>query len=220
MLASTSSRPTPTAEPAFPCGSTSTSSVGRSAAARDAARFTAVVVLPTPPFWLAMVMILDMGSLACSGRDTRFSRGAQAARRRRRLSAGPGTVPPGADEGVPRGTLVASGAASILVFHVEHSGRSQELLLPGQRLETSHPPGRPWSCRGPASVRRTPVQPSHLSVAAMSRLRTSRLRHRCPAPPSRCPRHPAQAPLYRRRITSSGLNPIEPQGPHPLAQPL
>ena len=39
---------------AFPCGSPSTSRTRCSAAARLAARFTAVVVLPTPPFWLAI----------------------------------------------------------------------------------------------------------------------------------------------------------------------
>src|SRR5512133_3275154 len=43
---------------AFPCGSPSTSNTRCSAAARLAARFTAVVVLPTPPFWFAMAMIL------------------------------------------------------------------------------------------------------------------------------------------------------------------
>jgi hypothetical protein len=43
----------PTPLDAFPCGSQSMSSVRRSAVARLAARFTLVVVLPTPPFWLA-----------------------------------------------------------------------------------------------------------------------------------------------------------------------
>ena len=38
--------------------SQSMSSVGCLAAARQAARFTAVVVFPTPPFWLATAMIL------------------------------------------------------------------------------------------------------------------------------------------------------------------
>src|SRR5512141_80550 len=52
---------TPTPLDALPCGSMSTISVRRSAAAKLAARFTAVVVLPTPPFWLAMAMM--------SGRD-------------------------------------------------------------------------------------------------------------------------------------------------------
>ena len=40
----------PRPELALPCGSTSTSSTRFSAAASEAARFTAVVVLPTPPF--------------------------------------------------------------------------------------------------------------------------------------------------------------------------
>src|SRR6266480_1427867 len=37
--------------------SQSTRRVGCSAVARQAARFTAVVVLPTPPFWFATAMI-------------------------------------------------------------------------------------------------------------------------------------------------------------------
>jgi hypothetical protein len=40
------------------CGSTSTSRVGRPSSASAAARLMAVVVLPTPPFWLTMAMIL------------------------------------------------------------------------------------------------------------------------------------------------------------------
>src|SRR5205814_4358859 len=46
----------PTPLVALPCGSASTRRVLRSAVAREAARFTAVVVLPTPPFWLAIAM--------------------------------------------------------------------------------------------------------------------------------------------------------------------
>src|SRR5665647_345190 len=42
---------------AFPGGSPSTNRTCCSAAARLAARFTAVVVFPTPPFWFAMAMI-------------------------------------------------------------------------------------------------------------------------------------------------------------------
>src|SRR5215469_556516 len=38
---------------ALPCGSRSISRTRRRVAAREAARLTAVVVLPTPPFWLA-----------------------------------------------------------------------------------------------------------------------------------------------------------------------
>src|SRR3954447_16813081 len=52
---------TPTPLEALPWGSMSMSSVRRSAAARLAARFTAVVVLPTPPFWLAIAMIWGPG---------------------------------------------------------------------------------------------------------------------------------------------------------------
>jgi ABC-type dipeptide/oligopeptide/nickel transport system permease component len=45
---------------ALPWGSMSTSSTRRFIDASDAARLTAVVVLPTPPFWLAIAMILTM----------------------------------------------------------------------------------------------------------------------------------------------------------------
>ena len=44
---------TPQPMVALPCGSRSTSSTRRCVAASEAARFTAVVVLPTPPFWFA-----------------------------------------------------------------------------------------------------------------------------------------------------------------------
>src|SRR5262249_40073593 len=48
---------------AFDCGSQSTSSVLTSAAAKDEARLMAVVVLPTPPFWLATAITRPMSSL-------------------------------------------------------------------------------------------------------------------------------------------------------------
>src|SRR6266404_824086 len=51
-------RPRPLVE--FDCGSQSTSSVLTSAAASEAARLMAVVVLPTPPFWLATAMTRPM----------------------------------------------------------------------------------------------------------------------------------------------------------------
>ena len=41
---------------ALPCGSRSTSSVLAPCSVREAARLTLVVVLPTPPFWLATAM--------------------------------------------------------------------------------------------------------------------------------------------------------------------
>src|SRR6202022_1735194 len=49
------SRPSPDVE--FACGSRSTSSVGWPTSARAADRLIAVVVLPTPPFWLTTAMI-------------------------------------------------------------------------------------------------------------------------------------------------------------------
>src|SRR5439155_24396647 len=52
------SMPTPLVE--LPCGSASMSSVFRSAVASEAARFTAVVVFPTPPFWLAIAITRDI----------------------------------------------------------------------------------------------------------------------------------------------------------------
>src|SRR6266487_1421583 len=52
------SMPTPLVE--LPCGSASISSVFRSAVASEAARFTAVVVFPTPPFWFAIAITRDI----------------------------------------------------------------------------------------------------------------------------------------------------------------
>src|SRR6266404_5542198 len=49
----------PMAAVALAWESQSTRSVGCSAIARQAARFTAVVVFPTPPFWFAIAMIRD-----------------------------------------------------------------------------------------------------------------------------------------------------------------
>ena len=46
------------ADVALPCGSRSISKTFRFVATRLAAKLTAVVVFPTPPFWLAMAIIL------------------------------------------------------------------------------------------------------------------------------------------------------------------
>src|SRR5580698_7759781 len=51
-------KPSPLEE--FDCGSQSTNKVFTSAAAREAARLMAVVVFPTPPFWLATAMTRPM----------------------------------------------------------------------------------------------------------------------------------------------------------------
>ena len=51
---------TPSPDEALACESASISSTRFSSVASDAARFMEVVVLPTPPFWLAKAMILLM----------------------------------------------------------------------------------------------------------------------------------------------------------------
>src|SRR5208282_923800 len=64
MRSGSFTRPRPLVE--FDCGSQSTSRVLTSAAAKEAARLMAVVVLPTPPFWLAMAITRAM-QLVLSG---------------------------------------------------------------------------------------------------------------------------------------------------------
>src|SRR5437588_3485868 len=65
MVWSSSSRSTPSPEVALAWGSQSMRSTRRPRAARAAPRLMAVVVLPTPPFWLTTAMI-RLGTL---GRD-------------------------------------------------------------------------------------------------------------------------------------------------------
>ncbi len=50
--------PTPSPVEAFPCGSRSISSVRQPIAAIAVAILIAVVVLPTPPFWFAMAIVI------------------------------------------------------------------------------------------------------------------------------------------------------------------
>src|SRR5687767_9824840 len=61
-------RPSPEVELAW--GSRSMSRTRRSAAASDAARLMAVVVLPTPPFWFASAMTLVIVDLLSVSRGT------------------------------------------------------------------------------------------------------------------------------------------------------
>src|SRR5512135_1052496 len=60
----------PTPEEAFACGSRSTRSVFLSITEREAARLTAVVVFPTPPFWFATVRIRANTGPPFSGNTT------------------------------------------------------------------------------------------------------------------------------------------------------
>src|SRR5579871_2652974 len=59
MLGRASSRPKPRPPVVLAWGSQSINRVGRPSRARDAAKLMAVVVLPTPPFWLTTAMTLD-----------------------------------------------------------------------------------------------------------------------------------------------------------------
>src|SRR5262245_5537424 len=54
---------TPSPVDALPCGSMSTSRTRKPSSASAAATFTAVVVLPTPPFWLATAITLPIAQL-------------------------------------------------------------------------------------------------------------------------------------------------------------
>src|ERR1700682_681630 len=56
MSRSTARLSTPTPVVVFPCGSMSTTRTRRPSSASDAPRFTAVVDLPTPPFWLTIAI--------------------------------------------------------------------------------------------------------------------------------------------------------------------
>ena len=67
----------PSAVLALPCGSVSITKTFRPPRVRAAARLTAVVVLPTPPFWLATVSTRGTGG---RGHDSR-AYGSPSARR-------------------------------------------------------------------------------------------------------------------------------------------
>src|SRR6187549_2425231 len=58
---------TPSPVEALPCGSTSRTSTFSPTAARAVARLMAVVVLPTPPFWLAMARTRGWGGRSDTG---------------------------------------------------------------------------------------------------------------------------------------------------------
>src|SRR3954468_1343530 len=58
---------------ALPCGSRSTSRTRRPAWANPAARFTLVVVLPTPPFWFTTATTLAMSASALAQHEMTLS---------------------------------------------------------------------------------------------------------------------------------------------------
>ena len=142
---------------AFACGSASTRSVVRSAAARHAARFTAVVVLPTPPFWFVIVMILPTGSkqvrLREYGKDNAFPSAKQRTgagltypiRRRRAGSALESCQDIGGTERIAAQELRRGHAAPPLLLEVKQF----------QRMVRSHHQHRPSSTRTVPGVPRT-----------------------------------------------------------------
>src|SRR5215469_16973748 len=70
------SRPKPTPLEALDCGSQSTRSVRKPSEASEAARLMAVVVLPTPPFWLATAITLPtVGKSSWKRLDHGWNRG-------------------------------------------------------------------------------------------------------------------------------------------------
>src|ERR1700684_1527625 len=67
MLGGGSSRPKPRPPVVLAWGSQSMMRVGRPSRARDAAKLMAVVVLPTPPFWLTTAMTLEGFGVSAGG---------------------------------------------------------------------------------------------------------------------------------------------------------
>src|SRR5690242_15866209 len=89
---------------AFPCGSRSTTSTREPCRARQAARLTAEVVLPTPPFWLAMVMTRQAGG---RGHSCSVSPSAASAAWAWLTATGPGA-------GAPTGTWTEEGMSIVV----------------------------------------------------------------------------------------------------------
>src|SRR6516225_2039071 len=76
-------RGTPSPVEALPCGSESSNSTRSPMAARAVPRLMAVVVLPTPPFWLAMAMTREgLGSAGKRSADMGEPRDLEDAPRR------------------------------------------------------------------------------------------------------------------------------------------
>ena len=160
---------TPSAVLALPCGSRSITRIRSPCRASAAATLTAVVVLPTPPFWLAIVKTrwrAGRGSpplaAACKQphRALRLGadRGVQCRLRRPTIPAGPSPM-----------------------FHVKHPGaalpreaRRRPWVRP-RGPDSSSPPARSWrpvrypnhDSRAPAAPRRRsrvdPSSPRHIS---------------------------------------------------------
>ena len=199
--------------PAFPCGSTSTRSVRRSAAASEAARLTAVVVLPTPPFWFAMVRMRP-----CIGGGSSRSALVRSSTPPRPCpqmdpepfqgGAWPHPGPPcrtwnpsRSAEGQPgAGTSRRSGTA---VFHVEHSRRAPS-------AGTGHPAQRA-TARAPRGQLELVDAQQPSPCAAAERLQVGSAR----APARASPEQPARRRHTARRAGPSGRDRPAPGSPPP-----
>src|SRR5688572_9791782 len=110
---------------AFACGSMSTTSVRCSETASEAPRLMAVVVFPTPPFWLAMAMTRDMSALRWGAGSGGSEGGGEYTKPcRDRKSEGVDAPPVGPDSRLP--PPLHMGTAQAMTR--SRSARSRELL--------------------------------------------------------------------------------------------
>ena len=195
----------------LPCGSTSTSRTRRSASASEAARLMAVVVLPTPPFWLATATIFAH----CQIVTVTSRKGPARAGGRRIPEAGSGLKAHGGETayGV-RPTASArddrqtdDGRFGGLTARTAHGSRGSRLTAHGSRLTahgltahgsrlTAQAVGRPEGRPPPALLVRCP----RLRLAASARQALAR-------PPPPCGFGAAGLlPLARCEVTSLSVS--------------
>ena len=131
----------PRPEVAFACGSRSTTSACSPASARHAARLTAVVVFPTPPFWFAIAKTVLAQPQSSSGRRTL---------RRGRLRAIPGRL--GKPGGVGATLGRTSTPASSSGCAASDSG-SRRATAPDPRSARHRAPRRRRAARAAGTIR-------------------------------------------------------------------
>src|SRR5579871_2946233 len=134
---------------AFPCGSRSTTSTWAPCRARQAARLTAEVVLPTPPFWLAMVMTRQAGG---RGHSRSVSPSAASATWAAFTTTGPGAVAP-AGTGAEEDTSTAAGRLSPMSARACAGTRFPAEPAPGGAVRVTF--GSP----GAGTIGREPTEP-------------------------------------------------------------
>src|SRR6185312_187682 len=124
---------------AFPWGSRSMSRTRRRVAAREAARLTAVVVLPTPPFWLATAMTRFMAASVHRRGSTPISR-----YRRDRLSARGCTLQ---RPRARRSRSLSRSRGQPLPGHLIGDGAGRPRLAAGALEDLAEPRGNPLDLR-------------------------------------------------------------------------